>query len=125
MRCLVFVIGLLAASTNAQQATAYPYGFGCGGPARPFESVLSYTGVPRLGSTFSVNYQAPTFPGASVTTFARLYMGFSARSWAGMVLPVWLGNLAVPGTSSAIHCMIWTSGWTSIWDSSPPTPVGK
>ena len=107
MKYLPLTLTLLAASVYGQQASAEPYGFGCASNGDPFGSYLSYTGVPRLGSTFSVNFQTSRAPG--VTTGGRLYTGFSRQTWAGMRLPIWIPGLGIGNTASSVHCMLWTS----------------
>lgn len=93
---------------TAQQATTGTFGQGCGHPLDPYGTVLSYSGAPRLGSTFAVNYLAPTWSVGQIWVFAYLFMGASDRSILGMPLPVRAGDV-MTGAIGAWHCLILTS----------------
>jgi hypothetical protein len=97
-----------APSMAAQQAATATFQQGCGHPLDPYGTVLSYTGVPRLGATFTVGYQAPTWGVGRMSVFAYLFTGLSDRVLAGLPLPVRAGDV-MTGPIGAWHCLILTS----------------
>ncbi len=96
MRLLPIIFFALAAHVCGQQASSFTYGFGCGHSERPFEATLTYTGVPRLGSAVTVNYQSPTAPGYQIRTVGFLYTGVSRETWVAYQLPVWAPRIGAP-----------------------------
>lgn len=95
-------LGLLSAQGLAQQAATATYGFGCGPEHAPLASTLSYVGLPRLGSTVTIQFQAPTWSTGRISTVGYLYTGFSWLTWAGRPLPIWAVSGVTPPT-----CMVW------------------
>ncbi len=111
MKQLIFSLSwfaALAVGAPAQQATAGTFGSGCGHPQDPYGTTLSYVGLPRLGGTFTVAYQAPTWNVGQISVWAYLFMGASNANMGGVPLPIapWY---TIGGPIGAPHCMIWTS----------------
>jgi len=102
---ILLSLAMLSVPGLAQQAATATYGFGCGPEHAPLASTLSYVGLPRLGSTVTIQFQAPTWSAGLISTIGFLYSGFSWLSWAGRPLPIWA---AAYGFNSPVTCMIWT-----------------
>ena len=109
-RRIRLLVGMLcfAAPAPAQQATTGVFGQGCGNPLDPYGTILSYTGAPRLGVNFAVNYQVPTWSVGRVSAFAFLFTGPSNSSLLGIPLPI-AAWYTLGGAVGAPHCMILTS----------------
>jgi hypothetical protein len=108
-RIIVSVV-LVLAPAGAQQATAVPFGFGCGPYNDPFGTMLAYNGVPRIGSTVGVAFRAPRFINV-IRVFGgnpMLFVGTSRTAWGPYPLPMWaFGNpFGFPASSGS--CVIWT-----------------
>lgn len=90
----------LSAENNARAAYD-TFGAACAGSRG--KPVLSAAGVPRLGTTFSVQLS-----GAVSGARAVLFFGGSDRTWSGVRLPFDLGAFGAPG------CVILASGEVQI-----------
>ena len=103
MRTLLTVLAL-ALPAGAQQASYTLFGEGCVSAS----ATLGATGVPQLGSSFTVHYSGPNFVGVKGLfengAHPWLLTGFSNTTWGAIPLP-----LLLPRTPLGVRCELLVS----------------